>query len=193
MKAAIQKDWMYNISRDDQTAFKEMFECYYAALCVYARHFVKPDDVSEDIVQDVFCAVWKNRHDMDYRIPAKNYLTAAVRNHCINYLRDQRTTAFDELSQPGNMFYAENPDSVWMLDELEQLLADALAKLPPEYRMAFEMSRMEERPVSEIAEAMGVSVRTVERYRNRAIEILKTELKDYLPLVIFIVGENGAS
>jgi RNA polymerase sigma-70 factor (ECF subfamily) len=190
MKTATQEHWMYNISMNDQTAFREMFEYYYAALCVYARHYVRLDDISEDIVQDVFCAVWKNRRQMDYRIPAKSYLTAAVRNHCINYLRDSRSATFDDLSLQENMSDTEHPDSVWMLDELEHLLADALAKLPPEYRMAFEMSRLEERPVTEIAEAMGVSVRTVERYRNRAIEILKTELKDYLPLVVFILAEK---
>jgi RNA polymerase sigma-70 factor (ECF subfamily) len=188
MKTTVQEEWMYNISRNDHTAFREMFECYYAALCVYARRFVKCDDVSEDIVQDVFCAVWANRGHMDYRIPAKNYLTAAVKNHCLNYLRDRRPEAFDNLSHPENMSYTENPDSVWMLNELEQLLAGALTRLPPEYRMVFEMSRLEDRPVGEIAKAMGVSVRTVERYRNRAVEILKNELKDYLPLVIFILG-----
>jgi RNA polymerase sigma-70 factor (ECF subfamily) len=188
MKTAARELWMYNISLNDRTAFKEMFEYYYAALCVYARRFVKLADVSEDIVQDVFCAVWKNRCRMDYRISAKNYLAAAVKNHCLNYLRDRRHATFDELSQPENLSYAENPDSVWMLDELEQLLAGALAKLPPEYRIAFELSRMEEQPVSEIARVMGVSVRTVERYRNRAVEILKTELKDYLPLVILLLG-----
>ncbi|MDR2765644.1 MAG: RNA polymerase sigma-70 factor [Tannerella sp.] len=188
MKTAVQEQWMYNISLNDRTAFKEMFEYYYASLCVYAQRFVKRTDVCEDIVQDVFCAVWMNRHRLDYRIPAKNYLMAAVRNHCLNYLRDHRHATFDDLSQSENMPYAEHPDSVWMLDELEQLLADALAKLPPEYRMAFEMSRMEEQSVSEIAKAMDVSIRTVERYRNKAIEILKTELKDYLPLVIFILG-----
>jgi RNA polymerase sigma-70 factor (ECF subfamily) len=188
MKTAAQEQWMYNISLNDRTAFREMFEYYYAALCVYARHFVKQADVSEDIVQEVFCAVWKNRHGMDYRIPAKNYLTAAVRNHCLNCLRNSRHAMFEELSRSENLPYTENSDSVWMLDELEQLLADALAKLPPEYRMAFELSRMEEQPVSEIARVMGVSVRTVERYRNRAVEILKTELKDYLPLVILILG-----
>ncbi|MDR1225262.1 MAG: RNA polymerase sigma-70 factor, partial [Tannerella sp.] len=95
MKTAVQEQWMYNISRDDRTAFKEMFEFYYAALCVYARRYVKSDDISEDIVQDVFCAVWRNRCRMDYNIPAKNYLTAAVRNHCINYLRDLHSVTFD--------------------------------------------------------------------------------------------------
>ncbi|MDR1102551.1 MAG: RNA polymerase sigma-70 factor [Tannerella sp.] len=190
MKTAIQEDWMYDISRNDRTAFREMFEYYYAALCVYARHYVRLDDVSEDIVQDVFCAVWKNRCRIDCRIPAKNYLTAAVRNHCINYLRDSRSVTFDDLFRSEDISDTEQSDSAWMLDELERLLADALAKLPPEYRMAFEMSRLEDRPVTEIAEAMGVSVRTVERYRNRAVEILKTELKDYLPFIIFILMDG---
>ena len=45
-----------------------------------------------------------------------------------------------------------------------------MAKLPPEYRMAFEMSRMEQKSMDEIAEIMGVSVRTVERYRNKALD-----------------------
>jgi RNA polymerase sigma-70 factor (ECF subfamily) len=188
MKSTVQEQWMYHISLNDRTAFKEMFECYYAALCVYARRFVKQADVCEDIVQDVFCAVWMNRHRLDHHIPAKNYLTAAVRNHSLNYLRDHHSATFDDLSRSESVSYAEPPDSVWMLNELECLLAEALAKLPPEYRMAFEMSHMEEHSVSEIAKAMNVSVRTVERYRNKALEILKTELKDYLPLVIFIFG-----
>ncbi|MDR0758237.1 MAG: RNA polymerase sigma-70 factor [Tannerella sp.] len=188
MKKAAQEQWMYNISLDDRTAFREMFEYYYAALCVHARRFVGDTGVCEDIVQDVFCAVWMNRHRIDYRIPAKNYLTAAVRNHCLNYLRDRRPASFEDLSLSENVPCGEDADSVWMLDELERLLADALDKLPPEYRMAFEMSRMEEQPVSEIARVMNVSVRTVERYRNKALEILKSELKDYFPIVVLLLG-----
>ena len=72
-----------------------------------------------------------------------------------------------------------------MLNELETLLEQTLAKLPTEYRIAFEMSRMEGKSMDEIAETMGVSVRTVERYRNKALDILKKELKDYLPFLLF--------
>ena len=48
------------------------------------------------------------------------------------------------------------------------------------------MSRMEQKSMDEIAEIMGVSVRTVERYRNKALDILKKELKDYLPFLLFL-------
>ena len=46
------------------------------------------------------------------------------------------------------------------------------------------MSRMEQKSMDEIAEIMGVSIRTVERYRNKALDILKKELKDYLPFLL---------
>lgn len=65
-----------------------------------------------------------------------------------------------------------------------------MAKLPPEYRLAFEMSRFEQKSTVEIAEAMGVSVKTIERYRNKATEILREELKDYLPLLLFLFPVN---
>lgn len=77
-----------------------------------------------------------------------------------------------------------------MKNELRDLQAKALAKLPPEYRLAFEMNRFEQKSTVEIAEAMGVSVKTIERYRNKATEILREELKDYLPLLLFLFPVN---
>ena len=59
-----------------------------------------------------------------------------------------------------------------------------MEKLPTEYRLAFEMNRFENKSIEEIAEIMGVSSRTVKRYKSRAIEILREELKDYLPLFL---------
>ena len=180
----VQEQWLYLISLNDRKAFKAMFEHFYAALCVYARHYVKSTGISEDIVQNVFCNVWIKRHSIDYHIPAGNYLMAAVRNRCLNYLRDCSGKRLEDFSRTENLFSGETSDSPLMLDELERQLSAALSKLPPAYRMAFEMSCLEDSPIGEIAKAMSVSVRTVERYRNKAIELLKTELKHYLLLFL---------
>ena len=77
-------------------------------------------------------------------------------------------------------------DRLIQLRELEEQLAQALALLPPEYRLAFELNRMEGKSLEEVAQQMGVSTRTVERYRDKALALLQTELKEYLPLFLLL-------
>ncbi|WP_347394427.1 sigma-70 family RNA polymerase sigma factor, partial [Parabacteroides leei] len=78
----------------------------------------------------------------------------------------------------------ENNDDFYTLTELQELLAKALNKLPEDYRRVFILNRFEDKSYGEIAESMDISTRTVERYKNKAIELLKKDLKDYLPLLI---------
>lgn len=75
---------------------------------------------------------------------------------------------------------------MYSYQELSEKLRAALDKLPVEYRIAFEMSKLENRDLGEIASVLNVSTRTVERYRDKSIQILKEELKDFLPLFIYL-------
>ena len=180
--------WSRTISLGDQVAFREMFECYYAALCIYARRYIEDIQTCEDVVQDVFCMVWVNREKLDYTASLKSYLVVSVRNKCLNYLRSKGSLRYSDRSGiDEHPYYSENMEELLFLRELEGLLADALSKLPTEYRIAFEMSRMENKSVEEIAERLQVSPRTVERYRNKALDLLKKDLKDYLPLLLFMI------
>lgn len=178
------KDWLRDASSNDEEAFRQMFEYYYSDLCVYAKRFIPDPDIREDIVQDVFCAIWINRKQIDFSLPVTNYLLTSVKRRCLNYLRKQKLRESDQEAIIENIpVYAEDNENIFMLHELEDLFARTLASLPEEYRIAFVMSKMENKSTSEIAEKLGVSARTVERYRNKATEILRTQLKDYLPLL----------
>lgn len=177
---------LWSISnKDDQTAYRSLFEQYYVALCQFARRYIDDQETREDIVQDVFFTIWEKRKTISPTISARNYLVTCVRNLCLNYLRDQGYKQDYETNiQKRIPAYVENQDDIYTLQELRELLNKTLAKLPPEYRLAFEMNRFENKSIEEIAEIMGVSDRTVKRYKSKAIEILKEELKDYLPLLM---------
>ncbi|MDR2498903.1 MAG: RNA polymerase sigma-70 factor [Tannerellaceae bacterium] len=168
---------------DDRNAYQTLFEHSYAPLCLFAGRFVSDHAAREDIVQDVLFALWTRRKTLGLHVSTKGYLTKAVKNHCLNYLRKQGY--HDEYLKDclSNEQYAE-ADEFYNLRELYELLNRALSKLPEEYRLAFLLSRFKGRSTTEIAAMMQVSVRTVERYRERAISILRKELKDYLPLLI---------
>lgn len=168
---------------DDKQAFRQLFDCYYPALCLYAKRFIEEKETREDIVQDVFFSIWENRKHISIQTSSRSYLTTCVRNHCLNFIQRNRMDTLD-MSVPENIpLYAENHTDLYLLNELETLLAQALAKLPEDYRRVFELNRFEDKSYAEIAENMHISTRTVERYKNKAIEILKKDLKDYLPLL----------
>ena len=177
--------WSWDFSLTDEVAFQKMFEHFYANLCVYAKRYVKDISTREDLVQDVFCSLWINRKGIDYSIPVSNYLVTSVKHRCLNYLRKANKHIQDDETEIEKLpLYAESYDHLYLLHELEDLFNRTLASLPEEYRIAFQMSRLEEKSTTEIAESLGVSVRTVERYRNKTVEVLRDELKDYLPLLI---------
>ena len=170
---------------DDEVAFRYLFEHYYPSLCLFAKRFIDDRETREDIVQEVFFRLWDKRKQITVTSSAQNYLLTSVRNLCLNYLRRQETQQpFEELlfDQPDD----EEGDGLIQLRELEEQLAQALAQLPPEYRLAFELNRMEGKSLEEVAQRMGVSTRTVERYRDNAIALLQTELKEYLPLFLLL-------
>ncbi len=81
-----------------------------------------------------------------------------------------------------------SPEEVYTLKELEVSIGEALAKLSPNVREAFEMSRFKGMTYIAIADKMEVSTKTVESYISRALKILRIELRDYLPpfLLLFI-------
>ena len=170
---------------DDEVAFRYLFEHYYPSLCLFAKRFIDDRETREDIVQEVFFRLWDKRKQITVTSPAQNYLLTSVRNLCLNYLRRQEVQQpFEEslFDQPDD----EEGDRLIQLRELEEQLAQALAQLPPEYRLAFELNRMEGKSLEEVAQRMGVSTRTVERYRDKAIALLQTELKEYLPLFLLL-------
>ena len=170
---------------DDGVAFRYLFEHYYPSLCLFAKCFIDDRETREDIVQEVFFRLWDKRKQITVTSSAQNYLLTSVRNLCLNYLRRQEVQQpFEEslFDQPDD----EEGDRLIQLRELEEQLAQALAQLPPEYRLAFELNRMEGKSLEEVAQRMGVSTRTVERYRDKAIALLQTELKEYLPLFLLL-------
>ena len=170
---------------DDEVAFRYLFEHYYPSLCLFAKRCIDDRETREDIVQEVFFRLWDKRKQITVTSSAQNYLLTSVRNLCLNYLRRQEVQQpFEEslFDQPDD----EEGDRLIQLRELEEQLAQALAQLPPEHRLAFELNRMEGKSLEEVAQRMGVSTRTVERYRDKAIALLQTELKEYLPLFLLL-------
>lgn len=167
--------------QDDQEAFKELFFDFYPALCVFAQRYISSPEACEDIVQDTFFHLWKNRKKIEITSSFKNLLITSVKNNCTDYLRKQSVRQYYAEKQAVSAT-TDTPEVIYTIGELEQMLHTALKQLPENVRRAFELSRFENMTYNQIAEEMSVSPKTIEAYISKALSVLRAELKDYLPL-----------
>ncbi|WP_266366347.1 RNA polymerase sigma-70 factor [Tellurirhabdus rosea] len=181
-----EQDVLTAIRQGDEKTFEQVFRQFYNALCQYAYTYVKDWDDAEETVQAVFLTVWEKRETLDIQVSLKSYLYRAVHNRCLNRIRHAAVQAEyqQQASVELQMQSAEAPSQTLIADELSVHLQNAIQKLPTQCRIIFEMSRFEELKYGEIAERLGLSIKTVENQIGKALRILRTELADYLPLLL---------
>ena len=177
------------LETDKEQAFKQLYEEYYAPFCLYAKRFIEDKEAREDIVSDVFASLWDKidsfEPDSDTTL---GYIKMCVKNTCLNYLKHQEYEwNYAEVIRKKTPIYENEPDSVYTLDELYRMLYETLNKLPENYRTVFIESFFNGKTHAEIAEELNISVKYINRYKQKTIELLRNELKDYMPLLALIL------
>jgi RNA polymerase sigma-70 factor (ECF subfamily) len=171
----------------NKVIFDFIFQYYYSGLCAYCERITGSQQVSEDIVQELFITLWLKCEQIQITSSLKSYLFTSIKNRSLDYLkREQRKTQklyhLIEETDP-----TENLSSLWFAEsEIQAVVAKSLEKLPPRCREIFELSRFERLKNQEIADKLNLSKRTVELQVSKALKQLRTDLKNYLPLFILM-------
>jgi len=168
--------------------FEMLFKLNYRNLCAYAYLFLKDADTSEDTVQDVFYKLWRNRELVKIDTSVKSYLFRAVRNGCMNVIEHYKVQ--DGYKESASKGYADDPLIIIdqaIVNELEQKIKESIDLLPSERRKIFMMSRFEGLKYREIAEELGISIKTVKNQMYQALSFLREHLKEYLPLILLLI------
>ena len=165
-----------------------LFKLHYQNLCAYAYLFLKDSDTSEDTVQEVFFKLWNKRTEISIDTSLKSYLFRAVRNGCMNVIEHMKVRD----GYRDNTGYAMGAEQVTTVDhaivnELEQKIKETIDKLPPERKKVFVMSRYEGLKYREIADELGISVKTVENQMYQALGFMREHLKEYMMVVLLLI------
>ena len=176
-----------------KSEFEDLFKTYFVGLSAFAQKYVKDIDSAKEIVHDVFVNLWNKRATIDPKKSLKSYLFTAVKNRCLNKIRDDKKfdTSIEDLDTVSNQFKAEDQDHL-ELAELEQKIHSILMQLPEKCRAVFILSRYEGKKYKEISQELNIAQKTVETHISKALKALRLGLGNYLKLCItaFIIWLN---
>lgn len=174
-----------------EAAFEQLFKSHYKKLFAYAFTIVKEEILAEEMVQNVFYKIWEKKGQVDIQTSVSAYLYKSVYHESLNHLKHLKVReAYQKHASLHAMRHAGNAASRVQLSELEQKLAIALSELPEQCRTIFQMSRFEEMKYQEIADRLGLSIKTIENQMGKALKIMRIKLADYLPLILALFVEN---
>jgi RNA polymerase sigma-70 factor (family 1) len=180
------------LRKGDAVVFEKIFKDYYERLCNYANSMMNDMDEAEETVQVTFLTLWEKRGSIDIHTSVKSYLYQAVHNHCLNRLKHYRV----RMAHSEHIKYhadAHTEDSSQMVQgkELEEQIHAAIASLPDQCQTVFKLSRFENLTYSEIAQQLNISVKTIENHMGKALRILREQLKEYLPVLLWLLFRNN--
>ncbi|MBC7922682.1 MAG: RNA polymerase sigma-70 factor [Ferruginibacter sp.] len=170
------------LQQTDEAKFIEaLFKAHYAALCRTAFRVVGDRDAAEDLVQDVFVKIWNGRQTLHITTSLKAYLHRSAVNASLNYLEKHKRQVNLEPEALSNLAPAvDSLEEALSLKEVEARVEEAIQALPPACRTIFVLSRYEAMSYQEIADALELSVKTVENQMGKALKTMRHYLKAYV-------------
>lgn len=164
------------IKKRNPEAFHELYRTSFNKLQKYAMRYLYDWNEAEDLVQDAFFSLWSHPERYNEKQPVFYYLLGIVKNNCLNYLRslDIQYKHQDKIIEAMLFSNIEDPE---IDEDIHDRLKHILDLLPEKQREVLLLHVVEKKKVREIAEQMNIAETTVKTHFQRALAILRNNLK----------------
>lgn len=158
----------------DQSVLTDLYNKLWQPLFISSYNVLKDKELSEDVIQDVFMDIWRNRERLEIKISLKGYMYACVRYQVFNQLKKNKDSVhisfFDDVDK---RFQYATPETQMMHDELLYQISAIVETLPEKCQLVYRLSREEQLSHKEIAERLNISTKTVENHITKALHIIR--------------------
>jgi RNA polymerase sigma-70 factor (ECF subfamily) len=182
------KELLERISEDDSTAFTILYRRHWEEMYVVAAKALREKTNAADVIQDVFLSLWNRRHELKIEGSLTNYLHTAVRYKAIHHI-EKNITRRDYLAVLADVsvnWLPPNAEVDLQLEELQKALSTVVTRMPPKMQQVYILSRQQQLSHKEIAEQLSVSVETVKKHIQHALQLIKAALQ-YVPSVVSLL------
>jgi len=172
---------------DDRAAFAELYERHWYRVFALAYRKLKSRETAEELVQDLFAALWQMRQEQAIE-NLEHYLLSAINRRIISYLRSSQVrVAYADYCRWTQTYASQATEQDLAAADLSEAYAKALLRLPEQSREVFKLSRLEHFSVHEISLRLNLSVKAVEYHLTKSMRLLRGHLRDFVVLALVML------
>lgn len=174
------------LKKDDQDAYTEIFNRYCKLLINHAYKILQSQDEANDVVQEVFLAIWNRRHELALKGSLSSYLYKSTKNRVLNHIAHEKVVS-RYAESISNFIDKEYVFADFNLreEELQTIIEREIESLPDKMREIFILRKVDELSYDEIAHKLNISDKTAKQQVYNAIKKLKKKINPFLISVIF--------
>jgi len=172
----------------DFKSFGDLYRLYHPRLKNYAFRLLDNEDEAEDLVQEVFLVLWKNRLQLDVNNNLNSYIFSILKNKCFNYLKHKIVegkylveSAGFESEELYHISFSGDAEFIPIEDLLIQELEMMISEMPEKCGVAFRLKWFEGKKIKEIAGIMNISTTMVDRHLARGLKIARRHISSIIP------------
>jgi RNA polymerase sigma-70 factor, ECF subfamily len=165
------------LKNGDKLAFELIFNEFSRKLYYFTLGYVHSQAEAEEIIQNVFVSLWENRDMLSEEFPIRSYLYKVTVNHIYNYFKHRlvRRRYIENIILEGAETDHEPVQNI-ISSDLEDMVRKIVGELPLRQRVIYRLSRVDGLSHAEIAQRLGLSVRSVENQIYRALKYIREKL-----------------
>ena len=174
------RELLTQLKSNDKNAINGLYEAYSRRLFNFAFSYLKTEEDSLDVVQDIFISLWKKRYDLNEDTNLEAYLFTVTKNSVISIFRKKISEKgyLEHLRQVAVLFHNDEEEQ-YNYQNLSEKIQELVARLPEHRKRIFQMSKEKGLSNKAIAEELNISVKTVEDHMTKARRFIKEHLKEH--------------
>lgn len=166
------------MAEGNRDAFTMLYRRYWEKLFITAAKALREKEEAADVVQDVFLSLWNRRNELNIQGSLAAYLYTSVRYKCINYI-EKNITRRDYLVLLAKIAASSsyiNPEINLQVKEMQESINKTVLRMPAKMQEVYKLSRQQHLSHKEIADYMSISVETVKKHIQHALNLIRTDL-----------------
>lgn len=186
-----ENELLLQLSKGNLVAFEKIYYSYSPKLLSNLVKLVKSDSVAQDILQDIFLKVWKNREKIEPDKSFRSYLFTIAENKAYDFFRKAaRDKKLCETLIASATEHYEHIETEIFNKENSRILEIAIGILPPQRQLVFRLSKLEELSYDEISKRLGISVSTISDHIVKATKSIRIFLSNHPELYILFIASK---